>query len=144
MKYHVDNIIVLRQIPRENSTYPQNWILKQIIELLNKHQVRVVDPSRDIVFVEDQSDSTTTCVIFIDGFSEKRRLDHEPDEDGCEDQMLQLLYADSDDETEDNQEIVQEEKDENQIRMEELKKKKESGPTEYVCAACTFLNRLAN
>ena len=62
--------------------------------------MRVVDPSRDIVFVDDQFNNTTTCVIFIDGFSEKRRLDHEPDEDGCKDQMLKLLYVDSDEETE--------------------------------------------
>jgi len=45
----MDNIIVIRKIPKSDSQqYTKKWIIEQLFDLLAKHQAVVLDPKQDV------------------------------------------------------------------------------------------------
>jgi len=77
IKYHFDNIIVIRKVPSTNSVYTREWIVKRIFDLIKTHKVRIIDPQRDITFIPDEDDPEKyhSIVIIFDGFSHMREND---------------------------------------------------------------------
>lgn len=97
----------------------------------------VLDHERDVQVIDDEDEpgSFMTIVLFIDGFSHLRELDHEPDEDDDDSKMLKLLHSETDDEGEGD-----EGGDKAKIEEEKSQSAKEAGPTVWNCPICTFEN----
>ena len=74
----MDNIVVIRKIPKADEAYSKKWIVEHIFDLLKKHKAIVQDAERDIQVVDDESDAANffTIIIFLDGFSHLREKDH--------------------------------------------------------------------
>ena len=144
----MDNIVVIRKVPKmdlpkesdadaeQSTTYSKKWIVERVFALLVKHQAIVLDADRDIKIVDDEEDPTNfvSIVVFIDGFSHLREMDHEADEDDDTSKMLKLLHSETDDEAEDAEPKIEEEKKE---------PVKEAGPTAWSCPICTFENEMS-
>lgn len=126
---------MIRKIPKSADGYSKAWIVENIFDLLKKHQAIVLDANRDVQVLDDEEDPQNffTIVLFLDGFSHLRDLDHElEDEDDDESKLLKLLHSETDDEAE--------EKEEGEPKVEEVKKPKDEGPQEWSCPVCTFAN----
>ena len=140
IKYHFDNIIVVRKIPSVNKDYSRKWIVKRLFELFKTHQVCIIDPQKDITFLPDEEDPENfhTIVIIFDGFSHMRANDQLMDPlDDDDPNRIELLYSQSDDEGEGNDKLEEE-----KSKKAEAKKKAEN-PDEYSCAMCTMLNHIS-
>ena len=126
----MDNIIVIQKIPKTSETYNKKWIFERLFELLVKHQAVVLNEKQDVQIIDDEDDAKFfSIMLFIDGFSHLREMDHEADEDDDTSKMLKLLHSDTDDED-------QGEKKDDKIEEEP----EEEEPTEWQCPICTFLN----
>lgn len=83
---------------------------------------------------EEEPAKYYSMVLFIDGFSHLREMDHEPDDDDDTSKMLKLLHADTDDEGNSG----------NEEKKEEEQPPEEEEPTEWSCPICTFLNPMTD
>ena len=149
-KYYLDNILVIRNIPSNDKLYSREWILSRIMSILRTHQVRILDPQRDIWIApdEDKPDLFHQIVILIDGFSHKRPINDlisknddkngESDNESSSITKLPLLHIDTDDEAEEN-------KDESKAE-EEKEPEAEERPPMFTCTACPmqFENDIEN
>ena len=75
-------------------------------------------------------------MLFIDGFSHLREMDHEADDEDETSKLLKLLHSETDDEAE-------EEKDGAGIEEEKQEPPKEVGPSAWNCPICTFENPIS-
>ena len=110
----LDFIFVIQNIPVDDPKYTQDWLKEQIIKICIEHGARILNPEKEITFP-----SPDTAVLILDGY-DHMKYDTE-------------LQQNEDSETEEGEE---EKKKEEKPAEEEIK------PTEYVCMACTFINRL--
>lgn len=78
-------------------------------------------------------------MLFIDGFSHLREMDHEADEDEDRQKMIKLLHSETDDEGDKNDKDGKEDAKE---KEKEEKPEEPPGPTEWSCPLCTFLNAM--
>ncbi|CDW79829.1 hect domain and rcc1-like domain-containing protein [Stylonychia lemnae] len=116
----LDQILVLQGIPNDQDKYPRQWIRSQIISILEKHGVRILNPSRDIILqLEDKQ-----AVIIADGFDHMHLVkDDEKQKD--------LKVVDSDEEQE------------NEMKVE-IKEDPPALPTQWDCPICTYINALGS
>lgn len=131
----LDDIVVIRKIPKADENYSKTWIVENIFNLLKKHQAIVLDVDKDVQVMDDEEapEKFFTIILFLDGFSHLRDNDHElEDEDDDEAKLLKLLHSETDDEAED--------KPEGEEAKEEVKKPKDEGPQEWACSICTLVN----
>ena len=54
LKEHLENIVVIRNIPTDLENYSRKWFVKRLFDLFKTHQVRVIDPQKDISFIPDK------------------------------------------------------------------------------------------
>jgi hypothetical protein len=50
----LDHILLIDRVPIDEALYPKAWLVDQIIGMCKKHHARVLDPTRDIHFEEDE------------------------------------------------------------------------------------------
>ena len=54
----MDHLLMIDRVPIDDSLYPKSWLVDQIIGMCKKHYARILDPSQDIYFEEDEFVST--------------------------------------------------------------------------------------
>jgi len=50
----MDHLLMIDKVPIDESLYPKAWLVDQIIRMCKKHYARILDPSQDIYFEEDE------------------------------------------------------------------------------------------
>lgn len=132
----LDNVIVLRKLPCNDPICSKEWFLRNLIDKLKYHHVRVVDPQRDIITIpdDDEPEKYFSLIIIIDGFCQTRPDDHLEDEPGQEPTKLKLLHSETDDEGDGNGEKDKKEEAEEDIPP----------PTMYNCPQEGFENDIDN
>ena len=59
----MDQILVIQGLPNKPELYSREFIRDKFIDTIKNHGARILNPSTDIIFVNDDS-----AVIIIDGF----------------------------------------------------------------------------
>ena len=141
IKYHLDNIIVIKKVPSYHKEYTRSWIVRRLFDLFKTHKVRIIDPQKDIVFMDDEKDPENyhSIVIIYDGFSHLRENDQVMDPtDEDNDNYIELLYSQTDDEG-GAADALEAEK----AKKAEERRKAEN-PEEWQCSICTCFNPIGN
>lgn len=103
-------MIVIRKLPNNHARYTRTWIMERILQILEMHQARVIDPQKDVKVMADEEDPANyhSIVVYIDDFSHLRPNDKDADEGGDSDADETLapkivpLYSETDDEKDDS------------------------------------------
>ena len=168
----LDHVLVIDRVPRGEEAFPVAWLRAQVVALCQKHHARILNPERDIAFVEDEREARpgaaggepagarTPCyklVLLLDGWDHMHPL---PDLEehwrqrgelfkgygavSARDyrEFVDLIESDSEDEGAAAAAKAAEER----RRQEEEEKQLQAvvQPTECGCEICTFINPMAD
>ena len=142
IKYHLDNIIVVKKVPSNHKVYTREWIVRRLFELFKTHKVRIIDPQKDITFLpdEDEPENFHTIIIIFDGFSHMRENDQILDPtDFDNNNYFEQLFSQTDDEGDDSGKAEQEKE---KARKEEMQSKADN-PENWNCSMCTCENDIS-
>lgn len=120
--------MIIQGVP---STFSKDELLPEIIKVVTKHGVRILQPSRDITFQDDQ------IAIVLDGI-DHMALSKDQDDD---------LTKDEFDGASDQEEGAEGESEEVKLKKQkaaEKKKLEEALPVIFNCLGCTFENPISS